>query len=136
MIRNLWYFSEEGLANPYRGEDAVPMPSAGNIVRCYGWIRLPRSSLPPDFHNARAYSNPDFYEESTHYFALVYEYVRGSPEQEAYAAQDNLDFFYYAGFQMLERRPSNWLRGRLVDFGDLLSPFRNYHWNTFKHHRS
>jgi hypothetical protein len=135
MKSNLRCFSEQGLSDPYRGEDAVPMPSADNIRRCYGWIRLPRESLAPDFHNARAYSNPDFYEESTHYYALVYDYVKCSQPEQEYAAQDNLDFFYHAGFRFSSIRPSNWRSGKLVDFGDLLSPFRDYPWKTLKHHR-
>lgn len=126
MRRNMRCFSEGGRTHPKCAfEDAVPMPPADTVVRCHGWLTIPRDSLPPDFHHAREMGDPVYYEETSHYFALVYDYVQRSPrDREFYVMQENLDFFYYAGFTYWDRNPNNWRGERLVDFGDLASPFR------------
>ena len=127
MRHNMRCFSEGGRTHPKCAfEDAVPMPPADTIVRCHGWLTIPRGSLPPDFHHARSIANPPYYEETSHYFALVYDYVQRSPRDlEFYVMQENIDFFYYAGFTYWYRKPNNWRGERLVDFGDLASPFRS-----------
>ena len=125
MRKNMWCFSEEGQENPVEFENAVPMTPADTIVRCHGWLKIPRKQLPPDFHYARILGRPDWYEETTHYFALVYDYVKRSlRDREHYVLQENIDFFYYSGFTYWFRHPNNWRGERLVDFGDLASPFR------------
>jgi len=124
MRHNMRAFSDGGRTHPKCAfEDAVPMPPADTIVRCHGWLKIPRDSLPPDFHYARAIGYPAYYEETSHYFALVYDYVPRS-SRFCYAMQENIDFFYYAGFTYWNRHPNNWRSGKLVDFGDLASPFR------------
>jgi len=125
MRNNMRCFSEEGQKDPIIFEDPIPMPSADTIVRCYGWVKVPREVLPRDFEDARHRGGPSYYEDTSHYYALVYEYVSRSPrDRENFVLQENIDFFYYAGFSYLMREKDNWRGGKLVDFGDVLSPLR------------
>jgi hypothetical protein len=126
MVKNLWCFSEEGRQRNHHFKDAVSMVSGSDITRCYGWLKLDRKDLPRNFLYILARGNPYFYDYTKHsdyYYALVYEYVPMTEEIDLNVTNSNLIFFQRSGFDLNIKKPDNWRQGKLVDLGDITSPF-------------
>lgn len=118
--KNLWSLSDEGRAAPPRiFSDATPFPAFPPVMRCYGWMRLPPEKLPPRFQWYRERERPRGYQAVGVHYAIVYEYVPDTEEQDPDVIQPQLDVFYLAGFSLVDEKLVNWRQGKLVDFCDL-----------------
>ena len=102
------------------------MCSGSHITRCYGWLKLNRNQLPRNFFSFLSYGNPYYYDytnHTDHYYAIVYEYIPQTEEIDLNVTNLNLIFFGRSGFHLIPMKPDNWRQGKLVDLGDLISPF-------------
>jgi hypothetical protein len=121
-LRNVWAFSAEGRSRQSKESDAlgaeVSISSLPDIPKCHGWMKFKPDETPLLYRDYQRCTDPA--ELAADRYAIVYDYVPpGEPDIEI--AQAQLDFFYRVGFAHVPYRVSNWRRGRLVDFGDLLT---------------
>lgn len=122
---NLYCFSKDAETRAPKCKETAPCPPFPPLTRWYGWTRIESNDLPYSFHRHRDMEGPRDYEDLGFQYAIVYEYIRKSPEQDIRAAQAQIDFFYAAGFLLYQFRIENWNQGKLVDFGDLFRPVDN-----------
>jgi len=130
--RNVWAFSAEGRVyqknkeerNKAEGgegqasDEYMTVSSLPDVPKCHGWIKFNLGEIPWRYQTHQRCTDPVDLAMQDRY-AIVYDYVpAGKVEMET--AQAQLDFFYRTGFAQMPYRESNWRRGRLVDFGDLL----------------
>jgi hypothetical protein len=121
-VKNLQSFSDEGRAGSETiVEDASPFPPYPPITRCYGWLKIDTEKLPRRFHRYLQIQRPRGYRAVGVHYAMVYEYVPNTGEQDPDVIQAQLDTFYLAGFALNEIKLDNWLQGKLVNFCDLSS---------------
>ncbi|RSL75127.1 hypothetical protein BHE90_017040 [Fusarium euwallaceae] len=124
-LENLYCFSEEGQRSPPEFESSTPMCSADYINRCHGWLKLDKKNWPKNYHQCEWRGRPYSPEEADYRWAIVYDYVSSKvKEHDLNVTQANIDFFYLTGFEFAYCKPDNWRQGKLVDFGDLYSPFK------------
>jgi hypothetical protein len=102
-----------------------------HIRRCYGWIRLEGEALVHLNERITAGGRragkgelvPTQFEAGRHYYGIVYEYLPAA-QFDVNALQQQIDFFYYAGFKTCQgANIVNWQGpGIKLDFGDYRSP--------------
>jgi len=112
MLRSLWLFSDEGRASNADLKDPVPMSADCQVTRCYGWIKINWKDMPFGY----GWNRQDYY-------AIVYEYVPATEVIDLDITTSNVRFFQHAGFVLDVKKLDNWRQGKLVDFGDICSPF-------------
>ncbi|KAK0753558.1 hypothetical protein B0T18DRAFT_310115, partial [Schizothecium vesticola] len=132
-LRNVWAFSAEGRAHQKNKEERnkreggegeasggeMSMSSFPDIPKCHGWMKFKLGEIPSPYRTYQRCTDPVDLALQDRY-AIVYDYVP-SGKMDVEIAQAQLDFFYRTGFAQMPYRESNWRRGRLVDFGDLLT---------------
>ncbi|KAH9909791.1 hypothetical protein F4778DRAFT_789104 [Xylariomycetidae sp. FL2044] len=119
-FRNLHAFSDEGRQSPRTStrHQLTGPPPFPPLPACYGWMKIPRESLPR--LDRPVWKEVD--DDLDWHWAIVYELVPGATQDLA-VGQMHLDFFYAIGFAMEAYKPDNWHGGRLVDLNDICSPF-------------
>ncbi|KAL6802794.1 hypothetical protein GGI42DRAFT_325184 [Trichoderma sp. SZMC 28013] len=133
--RNLHAFSTEGSREPrYRdAPDSIPVTisSLPRFRECFGWMSISGaelcnldSKLRPHGVVLDRVKRVIWPWES--YFAIVYELISPDDQpsmQTRDLMQAQIDFFWRAGFCMIERRQVNWKGGILLDVADIVSPW-------------
>ncbi|KAL7626477.1 hypothetical protein AAE478_003249 [Parahypoxylon ruwenzoriense] len=89
-----------------------------SITACHGWMTVRRDKLPR--LDPPVWKEID--EQLDWHWAIVYDFVP-EEEQDIAVGQTHLDFFYATGLTLEAYKSDNWRAGRLVDFGDVCSPF-------------
>jgi len=122
-LSNLGAFCDEvrddpGRDPPIPDSERLALPPFPPLPACHGWTSVAHADVPA----LRPPMPEDLDAGADRSWALVYEYVPGSPQDRA-VGQAHLDLFYALGFAMEEYKPDNWRGGRLVDHNDVCSPF-------------